>query len=157
MWVVLNSWSGDRNLRIFRIILFSDEILTLMKHMANFTLIRCASLFSKWACILISLPHYNFPLFENLTWSAFQLWCFISACSQQSFGANCSSECHCADGADCDHVTGECKQCSERWTGTACQVGMLTNMFLSFGHLNWLKLYDISRNVCCSKRWISTC
>nr|XP_054764964.1 LOW QUALITY PROTEIN: uncharacterized protein LOC129271718 [Lytechinus pictus] len=46
-------------------------------------------------------------------------------CLRGRFGSDCLQKCHCLNGADCDHVTGECPSdsgCSKDWSGPACQV-----------------------------------
>ena len=39
------------------------------------------------------------------------------------YGANCQSECHCAEGVSCLPDTGECdgRQCHHDWYGVNCQ------------------------------------
>ncbi|XP_052221411.1 multiple epidermal growth factor-like domains protein 10, partial [Dreissena polymorpha] len=40
------------------------------------------------------------------------------------FGLNCSSECHCLHGANCNHVSGNCSDelCAPGWTNSNCSV-----------------------------------
>ena len=48
---------------------------------------------------------------------------YVSACPLRTFGENCTSVCHCADGTGCDSVTGACfVGCETGWTGDSCSV-----------------------------------
>ena len=47
---------------------------------------------------------------------------FISACSSESYGANCSQKCLCLNGGMCDPKDGHCS-CKAGWTGSFCQQG----------------------------------
>ena len=53
----------------------------------------------------------------------FHLIFIASVCQQGMYGANCQSECHCAEGVSCLLDTGECDggQCHHDWYGVNCQ------------------------------------
>jgi len=48
-------------------------------------------------------------------------------CDDGYFGANCTLECHCADGDVCAKQNGDCpSQCAAGWNGTSCQDGTVS-------------------------------
>lgn len=54
----------------------------------------------------------------------------LSACADQTFGANCASQCHCLPNDTCSSINGYCSSggCDPDWGGTACQIRQ--NIFL---------------------------
>lgn len=49
---------------------------------------------------------------------------FNLVCGSDEWGADCAGCCHCAQGASCHNVTGECPAqvgCSDCWIGDTCQ------------------------------------
>lgn len=42
-------------------------------------------------------------------------------CPLNTFGPNCVLKCSCENGAECNHITGQC-QCAPGWTGSGCNV-----------------------------------
>ncbi|WAQ98710.1 PTPRT-like protein, partial [Mya arenaria] len=47
---------------------------------------------------------------------------YYGECELGSYGEGCMRDCHCANGAICDGVTGECAslECEQGWTGSSC-------------------------------------
>ena len=72
----------------------------------------------------------TFSLMYWLKYSLIEMW--FTACGQGNFGLNCTSPCHCLQGASCDHVSGNCPgdQCASGWTTSNCSVGKILNFRL---------------------------
>src|SRR4029434_2624539 len=45
---------------------------------------------------------------------------FLSGCPSGFFGADCAEVCRCQNGADCDHISGQCS-CRTGFIGTSCE------------------------------------
>ena len=77
--------------------------------------------------LMKSLRHCNagYSYMIQLIIVAYQLLlillCFITACPLGTFGQDCLTVCHCADGAGCNAVTGKCPVgCEVDWSGESC-------------------------------------
>ena len=47
-------------------------------------------------------------------------YAFVSACEEGRYGAECTFECDCDNGASCDLISGLCK-CLKGWIGPRCE------------------------------------
>lgn len=53
-------------------------------------------------------------------------------CPESRYGINCSRECECLHGAQCDPITGSC-HCSAGYTGRLCESGMFIILLILQG------------------------
>lgn len=65
--------------------------------------------------VLITHLSLGFNLFLTLS-----LFWLLKGCPAAFYGKNCANVCQCQNGADCDHITGQCT-CRTRFTGKQCE------------------------------------
>ncbi|KAL2300700.1 hypothetical protein Nmel_013585 [Mimus melanotis] len=63
----------------------------------------------------VLLPRVSSNLFLTLS-----LFCLPKGCPAAFYGKNCANVCQCQNGADCDHITGQCT-CRTGFTGKQCE------------------------------------
>jgi hypothetical protein len=79
------------------------------------------------------MPYFNYlratyviKLWHWILWNHLQVTCFIVACTDNTFGNNCTSNCSCVRNntvdplQSCDRVTGMCS-CTKYWNGSNCE------------------------------------
>ena len=48
----------------------------------------------------------------------------LTECAQGTFGEGCTQRCRCAEGIECDHITGACqRECPPGFRGAECSLG----------------------------------
>lgn len=77
-----------------------------------------------------------FSLLLSLFW-------FPPGCPTAFYGKNCANVCQCQNGADCDHITGQCT-CRTGFTGKQCEQSKYLHDFLfhsSVGRVGGVRIY----------------
>lgn len=64
-----------------------------------------------------------------------QWLCFPSGCPAGFYGSHCAEVCRCQNGADCDHITGQCS-CRTGFIGHSCELSECVWWFLHAGELH---------------------
>ena len=52
---------------------------------------------------------------------------FVLVCPPGTYGADCGETCLCQNGAQCNHVNGQCT-CAPGYTGNLCENGKINNL-----------------------------
>lgn len=60
----------------------------------------------------------NALIIDNNKANTRSIYC-VSACPDGYYGLDCANTCSCGNGAQCDHVTGDCS-CPPGWVGDNC-------------------------------------
>lgn len=109
-----------------------------------------------WPWLLCSSPLFICRLF-------FDMHASVPGCPSGFYGRDCSEVCHCQNGADCDHITGQCA-CRTGFVGTSCDQSWVSPVGLCAGvpetlWLSFLKCFNADRyhNVALSTCRVSCC
>lgn len=114
------------NVEITRLIVYT---FILFKTLVYFSL-QQSKLLNK--CLSkLHVSYMQLAMFVPVSFKVFTKLMSFLACESNTFGSNCSQECHCFNNTECDNKNGHCRvgTCAYGWTGPRCDKGLFQLVF----------------------------